>query len=341
MKNSTFKICDAVIQPGELVNLALPLPDYNSCTSFYMPIKVAHGKNPGPCILIFSGINGDELNGIEIINRLIKLDLISSLNGTLIAVPIINIPALANPNFAPYEIKLKDSFPGSKHGCYGERIAHIFTQEIFSQVTHVIELTTGRVNDDILPQIYCDISDNESKLLAKKFAAPVISDNLKDDSLQTTASALNIPMLIYKGGEAKRFDESAIHIGMNGIKNILIELNMLSNMKSTDNAIKPIFSQQQDWMRAHRSGILLNNLILGGYVKKNDCIGYIQDPFNADISEPVKANKDGIIVGINRNPLIFEGQNIFKLATFIDNSRAEISLDQWVNSQENLVNNDD
>ncbi|MBA3537235.1 MAG: succinylglutamate desuccinylase/aspartoacylase family protein [Tatlockia sp.] len=330
MKNSTLKICDATIQPGETANLALPLPDFNSCLSFYMPIKIVHGKQNGPCLLIFSGIEGNEFNGIEIINRLLKNSSINSLNGTLIAIPIINVLGLINSNSLPYDKKIEDCFPGREHGSYGERIAKIFTQEIFSKTTHCIELKTGGLNNDILPQIYCDVSNDETKNLAKRFATPVISNIGESNSLRETAKDLNIPLLVYKAGEAMRFDESSIKIGMAGVLNILTALNMIDDKEADPiQMVKPVFTQEQDWARCSRSGILVSHVTLGQFVNKNEVIGEISDPFNANLTEPVKAFRDGIIVGVNKNPLIFEGQNIFKIASFIDNNRAELSLEQW------------
>lgn len=336
MKNSNLKICDAVIQPGETANLALPLPDYNSCTSFYMPIKVVHGKEAGPCVLIFSGLDGNEFNGIEIINRLLKLDLLNELRGTLITVPIMNILGLIRTNSLPYERKLEQCFPGNETGSYGERIANIFTQEIFAKATYCIELNTGAVNDDILPQVYCDLDNIDAKKLAKQFAAPVISHvNTKNNSLRETASSLNIPLLVYKAGEAMRFDEAAIKIGITGIQNVLASLEMITpELEVQDKPFKPVFSLEQDWSRAHRSGILVTEVSLGQFVEKNQIIGRITDPFSADTVEPVKSSQDGIVVGINRNPLIFEGQNIFKMASFIDNNRAEVTLEQWNQMQQ-------
>lgn len=329
MKNTVLKICDASIQAGESANLALPLPDYNSCSSFYMPIKVVHGKKAGPCVVIFSGIEGNEFNGLEIINRLITSEDISSINGTLIAIPVMNILGLINPVSLPYEKNIEKCFPGDENGSYGQRIAHIFTQQILSKATHCIELKTGGLNDDILPQVYCELENLESKTLAKKFEAPVISHILQSTSLRDTANSLNIPLLVYKAGEAMRFDESAIKLGIKGIKNILKHLDMLEVSEDEQSSVKPVFSQEQDWLRAHRSGILITEVSLGQYIEKNDIIGRITDPFSANTVEPVKATQDGIVVGINRNPLIFEGQNIFKIASFIDNNRAELTLEQW------------
>lgn len=342
MKNSVLKICDALIQPGEVANLALPLPDYNSCTSFYMPIKVVHGKEEGPCILIFSGIEGNEFNGIEIINRLFTLDSLNNFCGTLIAIPVMNILGLISPVALPYEKNIEQCFPGDGNGSYGERIAQIFTQEILSKANFCIELKTGAINDDILPQIYCDLENEIAKKLAKKFRAPVISHvTTTSHSLRETADSLNIPLLVYKAGEAMRYDESAIKIGMTGIQNVLESLGMIKNeASSVENDIKPVFSKEHDWFRANRSGILVTEVSLGQFVEKNHVIGRIRDPFSSDTVEPVKSTQDGIIIGINRNPLIFEGQNIFKIASFIDNNHAEVTLEQWTKSQQTNHDND-
>lgn len=336
MKNKNLTICDATIQPGETANLALPLPDYNSCISLYMPIKVVHGKEPGPCVIIFSGMEGNEFNGIEIINRLLKTIDAHSFNGSLIAVPIMNIMGLIKPGSLSYEKDFDNSFPGNNEGSFAERIAHVFTQQFLSKADYLIELKTGGLNDDILPQIYCDITNNTTKALAKKFAAPVVSHISHNNSLCNTAEDLNIPLLIYKAGEAMRFDEAAIRTGISGISNIFQELNIIASDEPEAPSIKPAFSKEQDWSRAQRSGILVTSVHLGDYIKENDVIGRINDPFNDAIFEVVKASRDGIVVGINRSPLITEGQNIFKIASFIDNNLVELNLEQWSELQEKL-----
>ncbi|MBA4697616.1 MAG: succinylglutamate desuccinylase/aspartoacylase family protein [Legionella sp.] len=329
MKNTTLQICDVNIQAGETANLALPLPDYNSCTSFYMPIKVIHGKEPGPCVLVFSGLDGNEFNGIEIINQLLKLDALNQLCGTLIAVPIMNVLGLISKDNTPFDRKLEYCFPGDETGSYWQRVAHVFTQQIFNKATHCIELKTGALYDDILPQVHCSLDDADTKKLAKAFLAPVINHIApKKNSLSGVASDLNIPFLIYKAGEAMRFEESSIKIGVQGIQNVLENLSMLP-ASSFQDGFKPVFSLEQDWLRAHCSGILKIEVALGQYVKKNQILGNIIDPFSADTVEPVHSTQDGILIGVNRNPLVFEGQNIVQLSSFIDNNRAELTLEQW------------
>lgn len=336
MKNTNLIICNTTIHPGETANLALPLPELYSCTSFYMPIKVVHGKKSGPCLLVFSATKGDELNGIEIVNRLLASSL-DKLCGTLILIPVLNIFGLVAQSQSMREMNLDGCFPGLPTGSYGQRLAHVFTQEILCKADYCIELKTGFLNHELLPQIYCNQEDNKTVKLAKRFAAPVITNiDAMKNSLQQTTEQLGIPLLIYRAGEAMRFNESAIQLGVSGIHNVMQELGIIESetqITETSTSFNPVFSQDQDWIRAHRSGVLLSDVELGQKIIKDEIIGRIHDPFSPSSSEIVQASQDGIIVGINRHPLIHEGQAVFKIASFIDNNRAKDQLEIWSDNQ--------
>lgn len=282
--------------------------------------------------MIFSAVKGDELNGLEIINRLLESIEKTSIRGTLIAVPVLNVFGLVAPSKAmSHETSLERSFPGVEDGSYGERLAYVFTREILCKANICIELQTGSLNHDILPQVYCSIENSESKRLAQTFAAPVITNvSTQNNTLRQTTEQLHIPLLVYQAGEAMRFDESAIKLGLSGIHNVMCTMGMIDDSYDKEHSsFNPIFSQDEDWIRAHRSGVLLSEVELGQMIKKGQRIGRINDPFSADTAETVQAPQDGIVVGINRHPLIHEGQTIFKLASFIDYDRAETALEAW------------
>ncbi len=341
MKNSNLTICNVTIHPGESAHLALPLPEFYSCTSFYMPIQVVHGSMPGPCLLIFSAAKGDELNGIEIVNRLLASSS-QRLCGTLILVPVLNILGLvAQSNVLAQDMSLDGCFPGVAHGSYGERLAYVFTKEILCKANYCIELQTGSLNHELLPQIYCNQDDSQAVSLAQQFAAPVITHiNKVKNSLQQTTEQLNIPLLVYRAGEAMRFNEASIKLGISGIHNVMHSLGMFEitpQSAKSENPFKPIISQDQDWLRAHRSGVLFSEVELGQMITKGDVIGRINDPFTSSSSELVHAEQDGIIIGINRHPLIHEGQTIFKIASFIDNTRAKNILENWNDNHAQVV----
>ena len=329
MRNQSIKICDATVHAGEKATLALPLPEQYSCSPMYMPIKVINGKQEGPCLLAFSTLNGVEFNGLEILNQLFDSISPSQLSGTLITVPVVNVYGLTHyPKLSPSGASIANSFPGNATGSFGERIAHIFTEEILTKADYSIELLTGSLNHEILPQVYCNFDDLNAKKLAKAFQAPVITEvETGSSELRLTTESLNIPLLVYQAGEALRFDPVAIQTGLTGIENILRKINMLDG--NNDQVITPVISKDDDWLTAPSSGILHTDVSLGEHIKKGDKIGRLSDPFSNENSTIVKSHLDGIIVGVNRSPLIQEGVSIFKIASFVDNERAQSILEEW------------
>jgi len=334
MKNKKFRICDATIHPGEETNLAMPMPEQYSCAPMYMPIRVMHGKTKGPCILIFSTLNGNELNGIEIVNRVMEETKVNQISGTIIAIPVLNVYGLTHfPNPLPSGRNLSECFPGARNGTYGERLAYLFTHEILKQADFCIELQTGGLNHYILPQVYYNFDNKEARKLATVFGTPVITDvTLGGNKLRQTTEDLDIPLIVYQAGEAMRFDESAIVAGQNGVRNIMCKLGILPELP--EQVVKPIFSQEENWIIAHTGGILHTDTSLGQVIKRGEKLGRLSDPFGTAGSVQVKSPRDGIIVGINTTPLVHEGLPLFKVASFINDERAEKIIEEWNEQQD-------
>jgi predicted deacylase len=334
MANKKIQICDAIIHPGEVANLAMPMPEQYRCSPLYMPIKIIHGKKEGPCLVVFSGLKGTELNGIEITNRLIDSLDASQISGTIIAIPVVNVYALTHyPSALPSGGDLAKCFPGNEDGSYGERIAFLFTNEILKKADYCIELQTGGINHNILPQVYCNFDNPQTKELAKAFQSPVVTNvSLVGNHLRQTTEELQVPLLVYEAGEAMRFDENAIILGVDGVKNVMCAINMLSKEHITE--VMPIFSREEDWIVSHKGGILHTTVSLGQVIEKNTVLGTISDPFGSDIIESIRSSQKGVIVGINTSPLIHEGLPIFKVASFLDNEKAENVIEEWNKNQQ-------
>lgn len=333
MSNKKITICGTNIHPGEEANLALPLPEQYSFAPLYMPIKVIHGKKAGPCLLVFSVLRGTELNGLEIANRIIQTVKPSQISGTIIAIPVMNVYGLTHyPQILPTGNDLASCFPGDEDGSYGERMAHLITEEILKKADYCIELQTGGLNHNILPQVYCNFDNTKAKELAKAFNAPVVTNvSIDDNHFRQTTEELHIPLLVYQAGEAMRFDENSIEFGVNGVKNIMRSIDMLE--KEPIQETRPIFSREEDWIVAHKGGILHPNVVLGQTIECGETIGTVSDPFGADIIEPIKAPQKGIVVGVNTSPLIHEGLPIFKIASFLDYDKAETVIEEWDKKQ--------
>ena len=90
-KNSAITIGGVTVTPGQQAIVDLPVADLYTSTSLHMPVKVVCGRSAGPVLFVCAAIHGDELNGVEVIRRLLKRKVLKSIRGTLLAVPIVNV----------------------------------------------------------------------------------------------------------------------------------------------------------------------------------------------------------------------------------------------------------
>ena len=280
MHNQSLTINGIDIKPGTRTTIDLPVGRLYTHTPMTIPVHVIHSKRPGPRLFISAAIHGDEINGVEIIRRLLKLPTLKRMSGSILAVPIVNIHGLINHSrYLPDRRDLNRSFPGTEKGSLAGRLANLFMQEIVAQSTHGIDLHTGAIHRSNLPQIRANMDDPETEKLARAFEVPVIiSSNLRDGSLREAAAEYGIPMLLYEAGEALRFDEISIRAGVTGIINVMRALGMLppSRRKKKKN-FESVVARSRSWERDSDSGIFRAMVPLGGRVKKGSLLGIVGD----------------------------------------------------------------
>lgn len=307
------------IKPGQRLTLDLPVTKLYTHTPIAIPIHVICGKKPGPRMFVSAAIHGDEINGVEIIRRLLKSTLLKRIRGTLITIPIVNAHGfLQHSRYLPDGRDLNRSFPGSDKGSLAARLANLFIEEIVKQCTHGVDLHTGAYHRANLPQIRAYLDDEETRRLAQAFAVPVLlNSDIRDGSLREAAVELGIPLLLYEAGEALRFDELSIRAGVRGIINVMRALEMLPESKKKQAYKKPYIARTSNWVRAPASGIFVNRLNLGSLVQKNETLGVISDPFGEN-EVPVISPYEGIIIGRSYLPLVNEGDALVHIGRFGD-----------------------
>lgn len=331
MVNKDLVINGETIKPGTRKTIDLPAGRLYTHTPMSIPVHIVSGKKAGPRLFISAAIHGDEINGVEIIRRLLKLSSIKRLRGTIIAVPIVNVHGFINHSrYLPDRRDLNRTFPGSEKGSLAARLAHLFMTEIVSQSTHGIDLHTGAIHRTNLPQVRANMDDEETNKLARAFDVPVIiSSNIRDGSLRESAAENGIPMLLYEAGEALRFDEVSIRAGVRGVVNVMRLLEMLPKSRSkVKKNIEPVVARSSSWVRASDSGILRAMIPLGGRVKKGTLLGVVADPFG-EREIQVTAPFSGIVIGRTNLPLVNEGDALYHIARFGDVSEAEAIVDEF------------
>lgn len=303
---------------GTKVTINIELPKlYNTPTQ--LPIRVIRGKEDGPIVFVSAAIHGDELNGIEIIRRLRKLEILDELRGTLVLIPIVNIYGVMTlSRYLPDRRDLNRYFPGSSEGSLASRIADIFMNEIVLKCDLGIDLHTASIHKANLPQVRTNIDNEHTLRLAQSFGSPlVMHSETIDGSLRQVSQQQGVPILLYEAGEALRFDEESIRIGVNGIINVLIAEGMLPRVNHQEHIKPPFILRESKWLRAMKSGVIVTTKGLGDTIKKGDVIAHINEPLIDDASFDVLAPYDGIIIGKSKLPLIQEGDAIFHIANFV------------------------
>ncbi|MGE3319183.1 MAG: succinylglutamate desuccinylase/aspartoacylase family protein [Candidatus Berkiella sp.] len=320
IKNKTFQVAGQKIEPGTHEIVQLPAAALYTQTEMAIPAHVFHGKYAGPKLFVTSAIHGDELNSIEIIRRLHNQKWLKDLHGTLITIPVVNSYGfIIQSRYLPDRRDLNRSFPGRKSGSLAARLAHIITEEIISKSDYGIDLHTGAFGRVNLPQLRVNLESTGVKKFAQAFEAPVIIDaKIRDGSLRQAASELGVPILVYEGGEALRFNELCIRMGVRGIGKVMNYLKMISvpslDKKST---FKPVITQTARWVRATTSGFVqpVKDISKSFTVKEGEILAYIHDPFLINPSEPVVAPFDGILIGLTNLPILNEGDAIYNIAS--------------------------
>ncbi|MDX1564545.1 MAG: succinylglutamate desuccinylase/aspartoacylase family protein [Phycisphaeraceae bacterium] len=309
---SEITIGRVTVKPGQRQRLELPVGRLYTQTPMSLPIQVVNGREDGPRLWVSAAIHGDELNGVEIISRLLEKVSPKRLKGLLIAVPIVNVFGfIQQDRYLPDRRDLNRSFPGSSAGSLAGRLAHLFMEEVVSHCTHGIDLHTASNHRINLPQIRCNLKDPETRRIAEAFAAPLMMDSSGPrGSLRHAATQKKIPILVYEAGEPLRFNPEAIAVGFRGLMNVMHELGMLKARRKQWRSSMEV--SRTIWIRARRGGILRLKAKLGRRVDKGQALGVIHDAYGQEKAE-VTSPHSGLIIGHTNNPLVNQGDGIIHM----------------------------
>ncbi|WP_343081651.1 succinylglutamate desuccinylase/aspartoacylase family protein [Ostreiculturibacter nitratireducens] len=323
-----FEIGGEIITPGSRRTIDIPvsvLPDHTPVT---MSAHVIHGRRAGPVVFVSAGVHGDEVIGVEIVRRLLNVDSLNRLAGTLIAVPMVNAFGMMNlSRYLPDRRDLNRCFPGSDKGSLASRLAHIFLTEIVKRSDLGIDLHSAAIHRTNLPQIRISPGNAETKRLAELFGVPVVlRAPLREGSLRAAAQKAGVDVLLYEAGEALRFDEMAVRAGVLGILRILRDRRMIGPKGITRPRTQPVFSDSSRWTRTSQGGLFRCYRSEGEVVQEGEVLAVVSDPFG-EVEHEITASSDGIIIGRAVMPVVNEGDAVFHIARVGNTDDAEERMD--------------
>lgn len=299
-------IAGQTIRPGEFREININIARLPSRTQIDTPIYVYRAPEDGPVLALTAGMHGDEINGMEIVRRMLDAGHHKVLRGTTVCMPIINVYGFLNySREVPDGKDVNRSFPGSRTGSLASRVAWHLTHDIIPCIDVGVDFHTGGAMRTNYPQVRCVMQDKRNAELAQAFHAPFTIDApFRPHSLRQTAARSEKNIIVFEGGESLRIDNHAIEEGINGT------LRLMKFLKMIDRAPKPKRKSRivwnTSWIRARTAGIFHPQVEAGDFIKKNQLVGSITDPFG-EFREQVKTPSAGYIVGLNNNPVVNAG----------------------------------
>jgi len=324
-----FGICGMEVPAGSRATVDLPISLLSTHTPMALPVHVVHGRRDGPTLFVSAAVHGDEIIGIEVVRRLLKLSSIRNIRGTLLCIPVVNVFGLiSHSRYLPDRRDLNRSFPGSENGSLAGQLAHVFLKEIVSRSDFGIDIHSAAIHRSNLPQIRVSPDQPRAMELAEAFSPPaIITSPLRDGSLRRAAREAGVDVLVYEAGEALRFDEVAVRVGVKGILRVMHHLGMIRSSRARPSNLASVHSSSTYWIRAPQGGIVRSTKSLGGRVDVGDIIGYVADPMG-ETESPIEARKAGIVIGLTNMPVVNRGDALFHVAEPIKLGTAQQRIEQ-------------
>jgi uncharacterized protein len=347
MARESFAIGAVRVRAGASKAVELPLTRLVTGGDVSIPVQVVHGREEGPVVWVNAAIHGDEVVGVEVIRRVLGQLSAKTMRGTLVAVPVVNVLGfMTGDRYLPDRRDLNRSFPGSARGSLASRIAHLFMTEVVAKCELGIDLHTAADRRANLPQVRADLDDARTREMALAFGAPVaLHASLRDGSLRQAARAAGARVLVYEAGEALRFDDESVSTGVTGVLRVLHALGMLPEESQDPDAVdqdtaqEPVedvpatlVSRSSGWVRARGSGILQVDVQLGDLVEEGRRLGGISDTLGRRV-RLVHADRPGIVVGVNRAPLVNTGDAVIHIAAVDEEQPGHVADDRFLTAR--------
>ena len=300
------------IQPGEFKEININIARLPSHTQIDTPIYVSRARDEGPVLGLIAGMHGDEINGMEIVRRILDRGLYQVKRGTVVCMPVINVYGFLNySRDVPDGKDVNRSFPGTKTGSLASRVAYVLRTDVIPYIDYGIDFHTGGAMRSNYPQVRAVLREPKNGELAKAFCAPFTIDApFRPNSLRKEAARMGKNVIVFEGGESLRFDRQAIEEGVAGTLRLMKHLGMIDHAPDPKEENRIIWTTS--WVRAKHAGLFQPTIQSGDLVRKGDWVGTITDPFG-EFKEQVKAHESAYVIGVNNGPVINAGDALLHL----------------------------
>jgi len=306
--------------PGEAATGRLEVGETRDGSPVRLPVAVVNGAADGKRLYLQAVSDGDELNGLGVIRRVVpKLDP-ASLAGSVVAVAIVNYHAfqVAKHRNPLDDTKMNRAYPGDPEGTPSERIAHA-TFDAATEADLILDLhqgSTSRMIDET--RVRCGPRHrlhDDCLRLAKVFGCGHVLDQKgPDGQLARAAPDEGIPTVDPELGGAVGFDAASIERGVDGVFNVLRYYGFLDGSVALSDQRRARGFEQYG---SPVGGLVDFRVELGATVAAGDTLFVVTDPFG-ERKARVTADADGVFWRSRRLPQVATGEYVCSVGTDVD-----------------------
>lgn len=325
---STFTVGTATAARGQKATGTIEVPA-GSDAALSIPVAVFHGAKPGPVLALVSGAHGTEYASIVALEKVISLLNPAELSGTVIIVPLVNIPSFEQkvPHVNPIDRKSMNRFyPGRMDGTQTERASFMITKQVVEQCDHLIDLHGGDLDESLRPYGYWTKTGNEKQdeisremLMAFGLDHIIIStDRPKDPQasryLENTATTRGKASITVEAGYAGTVETDDVNALVNGSLSVMRYLKMLPGQLTTIE--HPVWIEKVLTVTSDQTGMFYPLVKRGNWVEQGMKLGYVTDYLGKVIFE-ARAPMSGVVLYVCAVPSMTKGATIANVGVVV------------------------
>jgi len=317
----TYTVGTATARRGEKALGVLNVPA-GIDAGYDMPVAVIHGARPGPVLAVVAGAHGSEYASIIAVEQLIDSVKPADLAGTLVLLPIVNVPSFEQivPHVNPTDGKNMNRFyPGNPNGTQTERASYAITTAVVEPCDHLIDLHGGDLDENLRPYAYWSVTGNDtldgaSRRMAEAFGLAYIiisADRPKDPNasrfLENTATTRGKPSITAEAGRSGPVDSGDVSVLVRGVRNVMAHLKMVE--LSAAPVDRPKWIEKLITVAAEQNGMFHPAVDRDREVTAGTKLGTVTDYLNRPLQE-VKAPEAGVVLFVRAVPSLKKGDAV-------------------------------
>lgn len=298
-----FTVGSASAAPGEISIGTLPIAIGMDAREMTIPVAVAHGKKPGPTLLIDGGLHGIEIVTLEICRQLVKERIdVSQMSGTVVFAPQLNPWAfLSSIRFTPQDAQdMNRVFPGTQGSTLSFQVARVITRELLDRADYVVDCHSCNppslhftiVGEEGTPQVR-----EQSIGMAKALGYPVVNANTAYfGTMSGYTLSQGKPTITPEFVFSRRFDKTSIETGVTGLLNVMKHLGMLQGAIERFE-VPGSFDEVRTYISlgVTKGGLVFFTKECGDHVMEGEPVAIVRDYWGVEL-ERVTAPREGIVI---------------------------------------------